>query len=234
VFIEPNYFSNQNDQHPPSDVLRGEILLARVYNALCANEALWERSLFVVLYDEHGGFYDHVFPGPAVPPDHHQHEYTFDQYGVRVPALLISPWVGRGVYKTELDHTSLLKYVSDKWRLGPLGARTVHANSFGDVLLRQARTDTPDSIAEPDIPQARAKLAVPAREPALNDLQRALLAMTEVLETETPQAPVAKLARSSRMLEGPIAQRQVAEERVERFLQHQRASKARRNPRNDG
>src|SRR6185436_6978276 len=57
AFLEPSYFVNQNDQHPPSDVMRGEVLIARVYTALRGNEELWARTLLVVLYDEHGGFY---------------------------------------------------------------------------------------------------------------------------------------------------------------------------------
>ena len=222
VFIEPSYFFNQNDQHPPSDVHKGEVLLARVYNALRANDELWARTLLVLVYDEHGGFYDHVYPGPAVPPDDDHDEYTFDQFGLRVPAILISPWLAAGVCKTELDHTSLLKYVSDKWRLGPLGARTLHANSFANQFLSQPRTSTPRRLGEPDIPQARAALAVPRREPPLNDLQRSLLAMTEMLEAETPQPLAAKAMRARRTLDGPQAQAQVANERVERFLTHRR------------
>lgn len=228
TFIEPNYFFNQNDQHPPSDVHRGEVLVARVYNALRANERLWASTLLVLVYDEHGGFYDHVYPGPAVPPDEDIHEYTFDQYGARVPALLISPWLAAGVCKTELDHTSILRYLSDKWALGPLGARTLHANSFGDQFLDQPRTDTPRRLGEPDIPTSRAKLAMPRREPPLNDLQRALLALTEVLDAETPQPVSAKAARTRRTLDGPEAQAQVAAERVERFLRQARRPATRR------
>ena len=68
-FLEPTYFGGQqNDQHPPSDVLRGEVLLAQVYNAIRSNESLWQKTLFVILYDEHGGFYDHVYPPACVPP----------------------------------------------------------------------------------------------------------------------------------------------------------------------
>jgi phospholipase C len=222
VFLEPNYFSNQNDQHPPSDVMRGEVLIARVYNALRANEELWSRTLLVVLYDEHGGFYDHVYPGPAVPPDAHNEEYTFDQYGVRVPALLISPWVGAGPYQTELDHTSLLKYCMYKWRLDPLGARSVHANSFADAFLPAMRVDTPARVLEPSIPAVRAALAMPRRRPPLNDLQKALLAMTDLLELNTDQSMAAKMARSARMLDGPQGRTDVAQDRVERFLQQQR------------
>ncbi len=60
-FIEPAYSgAEQNDQHPPSDIMQGEFLLAKVYNALRANGELWNSTLFVFLYDEHGGFFDHV------------------------------------------------------------------------------------------------------------------------------------------------------------------------------
>src|ERR1700732_3104736 len=87
-----------------------------------------------LVYDEHSGFYDHVEPPAAVAPDDHQEEWTFDRLGVRVPAILVSPWVRAGVEKTVFDHTSLLKYLTDKWNLGPLGLRTQQANSIGVAL----------------------------------------------------------------------------------------------------
>ena len=65
-----------------------------------------------------GGFYDHVEPPSTVAPDDHLENFAFDTLGVRVPALLISPWLDPGVLKTEFDHTSLLKYAADKWGLG--------------------------------------------------------------------------------------------------------------------
>jgi phospholipase C len=73
------------------------VLLAQVYNAIRGNRALWERSLLVVFYDEHGGFHDHVSPPAAVPPDDHVGEFSFAQYGIRVPAILISPWLEKQV-----------------------------------------------------------------------------------------------------------------------------------------
>ena len=100
VFVEPSYGgADQNDQHPPTDIRKGEYLIAQVYNAIRSNEALWNSTLLVLLYDEHGGFYDHVMPPPAEPPDSDVSEYAFNQYGVRVPAILISPWVGKGVHQ---------------------------------------------------------------------------------------------------------------------------------------
>jgi phospholipase C len=114
--------------------------------------------LLAVVYDEHGGFYDHVEPPSAIPPDEHHEEYTFDRLGVRVPALLVSPWVPRGVHATQFDHTSLLRYLIEKWNLGSLGRRTEHAESIGKVFGGgDARKDTvewlelsPDQLRPPD------------------------------------------------------------------------------------
>jgi len=131
TFIEPKYLgSDQNDDHPPHNTMKAQKLIADIYNAIRSNEELFQSTLFVIAYDEHGGFYDHVSPPSAIPPDAHKEEYTFDRLGVRVPALLISPWFKKGVNQTVFDHTSLLKYLCDKWQLNPLGERTKQANSI--------------------------------------------------------------------------------------------------------
>jgi phospholipase C len=142
--IEPKYSGqDQNDDHPPHNIMKGEKLIADVYDAIRSKEELWQSTLLVILFDEHGGFYDHVSPPAAVPPDEHQEEYTFDRLGVRVPAVLVSPWVSKRVESTQFDHTSLLKYLVDKWGLGSLGARTAAANSIGVAITENApRTDT--------------------------------------------------------------------------------------------
>jgi phospholipase C len=144
ALIEPKYFgADQNDDHPPHNVFKAEKLIADVYNAIRGNADLWNSTLFVILYDEHGGFYDHVSPPPGKAPDNHREEWTFDRLGVRVPALLVSPWVEARVEPTPFDHTSLLKYLTDKWGLGPLGARTAEAESLVGALNQQkARQDT--------------------------------------------------------------------------------------------
>ena len=140
--VEPCYIGwSQNDDHPPHDIMRAEKLIADVYNAIRSNDPLWKSTLLVVFYDEHGGFYDHVEPPTAVAPDDHREEYTFDRLGVRVPALLVSPYVERGVNATLFDHTSVLKYLIDKWALGPLGRRTGQAASIGVCLTRTAPRD---------------------------------------------------------------------------------------------
>lgn len=184
--IEPNYLGyGENDDHPPHDVMRAEKLIADVYNALRGNGALWESTLLVVFYDEHGGFYDHVEPPSTMPPDSHQEEYTFDRLGVRVPAILASRWVDAGVESTQFDHTSLLKYLTEKWNLGPLGNRTATANSIGVALRGTPRQDglarielTPAELGSPD-PKADDAAAL-----HVSDHQTALQLLSSYLKTE--------------------------------------------------
>lgn len=91
------------------------------------------------------GFFDHVPPPATIPPDHHLEDWTFDRLGVRVPAILVSSRVENGVNSSQFDHTSLLRYVIDKWDLGPLGLRAAQANSFADSIVSGVRTDMPPS-----------------------------------------------------------------------------------------
>jgi phospholipase C len=214
-FIEPSYFGvNENDQHPPADVRQGEMLLAQVYNALRANPALWESTLFVVTYDEHGGFYDHVPPPATVAPDDHTADYAFDRLGVRVPTILISPWIDAQVIPTVFDHTSLLRYLCEKWNLPPLGKRMqesagpLRANTFGpELTLRSTpRQDTPEKLTVPVI-----KAALKAVEPPIEGAREALLQFIDQLPapTATPATPAApealKAARGRRPAKGKAA-----------------------------
>jgi phospholipase C len=195
-YIEPDFLGfQQNDDHPPHDVMKAEKLIADVYNALRANTELWHSTLLVVYFDEHGGFYDHVYPPPATPPDppaQPKHRllseifarlnpwyrppetYSFTQLGVRVPALLVSPWVRRGVAKIDgqsptFDHTSVLKYLTQKWDLGPLGLRTPQSESIGRLISDSMRPDA-DTIA---------KIEMPPLEPVDPDLEDAAFGITE-------------------------------------------------------
>ncbi len=214
VFIEPCYFgAGQNDQHPPTDVMQGEALIANVYNALRANEELWASTLFVLLYDEHGGFFDHVPPPATVAPDGNTKQFAFTQLGVRVPALLISPWVDPGVFPTVLDHTSLLKYLTDKWALGPLGNRVPQANSLASAMTRtSARRDAVQSI-QPSAAQLNTG-NIP-----LNGHQVALAGFTQHLEVNQTQPSDFVIADHSRAMASDFqAQSRAASERVEQFF----------------
>ena len=154
-FLEPQ-FSNpgQNDQHPPSDIRAGEQLIADVYNAV-VNSPNWAETLLVITYDEHGGCYDHVAPpGHAAPPDKTgtpgQYGFTFNRFGVRVPTVLISPYIQAGticrpVGYTPFDHTSILATIRNCFKLdAPLTARDAAAPDLSCVLtLETPRTDKP-------------------------------------------------------------------------------------------
>jgi phospholipase C len=161
TFLEPGWSATGNSQHPDYDVALGEQLMHDVYEALRAGPA-WAQTLLVITYDEHGGCYDHVPPpGGATPPDSDTGEFGFDftRFGVRVPAVLVSPLIAAGtVYRvaagsTPLDHTSILKTVQQRWSLPPLTARDGAAPGFGDVFtLDAARTD--DVLAGVSVPAA--------------------------------------------------------------------------------
>lgn len=191
-FIEPNFgtFSKaaQNDQHPPSDVYRGEQLIQDIYRAIRASDALWQRCLLVVTYDEHGGFYDHVLPPTtAVRPDNeHVHppvnpvdRFEFTQFGVRVPTILISPWLDQGVISDVFDHTGILKFICDKWGLGNyLGNRV--ASSQTNTFARYLRK-TPRNVPKPTIKLRIPDALPPADQNEISEFQESLIQLGQVL-----------------------------------------------------
>jgi phospholipase C len=129
-FIEPRFYPNvelntlPNDQHPPHDVTVGEQLIADVYNRLRAS-GYWTKTFLIVIWDEPGGCYDSVAPGPAQPPDDGrspkpgQNGFTFNRYGARVPALLVSPYIPSGIVsppgEVPFDHTSVVTTVRERF-----------------------------------------------------------------------------------------------------------------------
>jgi phospholipase C len=148
TFLEPSFGSAGNSQHPNYDVALGEQLFHDVYYAL-KNGPAWDDTLLIITYDEHGGNYDHVPPPDgAIPPDNSVGEWGFDfkRFGVRVPAVLISPRIVPGtVFRSDngtIDHTSVLKTIESRWKLAALTARDKAAPDLGDVLtLAEPRTD---------------------------------------------------------------------------------------------
>lgn len=231
-FIEPTYFGQlQDDQHPPSNVKRGELLLANVYNALAANQELWEKSLLVILYDEHGGFFDHVDPPPAVPPDGNTREFSFAQYGVRVPAILASPWLNPGVAHDIFDHTSLLRYITDKWSLGPLGNRVATAKTFAGYIgmgLSEPRTDAPKSVSAPVVPPDPVTTNLNANQTAIVGYSRFLETQIQQMSLSAGVAPddVFKSAgkRLLSSMQGIEQHGEAAAGRVETFLSLRKAA----------
>jgi phospholipase C len=143
-----------NDDHPPHDIANGQNLVRKVYNALLNGpKSQWERTLLIVTYDEHGGFYDHVAPGQWTPTDDRP---AFRKYGVRVPAFVISPWVGKQTAygsreNVVFDHTSILKTILKRFTPATkMTARVTAANDLG-VLLTET-TPRADCTAIPELP----------------------------------------------------------------------------------
>ncbi len=154
-FIEPNYTDHDapdgsgeliaSDQHPDHDVRAGEQFIATVYNAIRQNPNLWPTTALLVVYDEHGGIYDHV-PPPACMPDGFVAQpnatgtpdpFHFDRLGVRVPAVLVSPWVARGsVINETFEHASIPATITD-YLIGAYPVRSpreIAANTFLNYL----------------------------------------------------------------------------------------------------
>jgi phospholipase C len=217
TFIEPTYFGpNQNDQHPPHDVMRGDALIADVYNTLRTNPGLFARTLLFVLYDEHGGFYDHVAPPATVAPDDHTEHFAFDILGFRVPAILVSPMLDPGVAHTVFDHTSLLRMASNLYPgVQPLGRRARQANDpLAALTWRQApRADLPEAPIAPDIQPARTVLT-------LEGFKESLFGLTRHLESEIkhPARRAGLIARGHEALGDGWAQAKLATDRLEGFM----------------
>ncbi|MHB1875854.1 MAG: alkaline phosphatase family protein, partial [Streptosporangiaceae bacterium] len=182
TFLEPAWSATGNSQHPNYDVALGEQLIHDVYEALRAG-ANWAQTLLVITYDEHGGCYDHVPPpSGAVPPDNTVGEFGFDftRFGVRVPAVLVSPLIAAGtVYRAPaggppLDHTSILKTVEQRFGLPALTARDAAAPGFGDVLtLASPRTD--DVLAGVTVPVSGGATPAAAEPSHLQEVQADLI-----------------------------------------------------------
>jgi phospholipase C len=210
-FIEPQIIGwNHNDMHPPfagmlgllaekvgapdaagvtfdppSSLIAGEDLLARIYDAIRRSSSPTgsnhHNTTLLVTFDEHGGTYDHVPPPAAVPPNGNgqpgQMGFTFNRSGVRIPTLAISAWIPeRTVINHEYRATSLLATMRERFNLGaPITARDASARSFTDIFTLstpRAQEDWPEIIARP-VPELHESL-VPLDAP-LSMLGKSLL-----------------------------------------------------------
>ncbi|HKJ76827.1 MAG TPA: alkaline phosphatase family protein, partial [Gammaproteobacteria bacterium] len=160
LFIEPSYQSaphlgadKPNDNHAPLPVRNGEHFLRQVYLALTANEQKWAKTLLIVTYDEHGGFWDHV-PPPTVrcePPPHAHYSEPFTSMGPRVPTVLVSPFIQKGsVCQKRLDNTSILQLLAEKFGDGDYSESVSRRRDQGDVQSVSAALD--ERGRRPDIP----------------------------------------------------------------------------------
>jgi len=160
TFIEPSYnvladYKGSTSQHPLADVISGESLIKTTYEAIRSSPR-WNNSLLIVTWDEHGGFYDHAIPPRAAAPGdagaaHSTYGFTFEQYGARVPAVVVSPHIPRNrIDHRVYDHASI-----------PATLEAV----FGleAMTQRDARANNPAALASLAVPRDDAPMTLPGR-----------------------------------------------------------------------
>ncbi|HEY2214623.1 MAG TPA: alkaline phosphatase family protein, partial [Acidimicrobiales bacterium] len=145
----------ESEEHP-EDIQLGEAFMAKITSAVMTGPA-WHRTLLVWLYDEHGGYYDHVAPPRAPAPDtklpmlsasNAPGDYTL--YGPRIPAVVISPYSKpHEVTNVVHDHTSVLATIEQQWNLPALTFRDANAASIGDFLDTKMNFAEPPDLAKP-------------------------------------------------------------------------------------
>lgn len=206
TWIEPTHsaetlFMLGDSQHPRGSVRAGERLIQDIYNAI-RQSPLWDRSLLLITWDEHGGFYDHVKPAKCAPPGDaawnrqragNPRDCGFDTLGPRVPALLISPLLPRGLGSKlfpnqAFDHSSIIASLRAHFGLGPaLTQRDENAPTWNSALLPAVRAVTTESL----------QLSVPA------DMEAA--ALDGAAGEDQPEANLAGFALIARSVDHEIA-----------------------------
>lgn len=162
VFIEPSYdvlhdYKAGSSQHPLGDVTAGEALIKETYEAIRAS-AVWNKSVLIVVWDEHGGFFDHATPPAAIAPGDtsttakfNSNGFTFEKYGARVPAVIVSPLIPKNlVDHRTYDHSVIPKFLELLFDMAPLTARDAAAADIGALItLSTARSDAPNTLPAP-------------------------------------------------------------------------------------
>jgi len=167
VYVEPDY--QYGSEENPQDIRVGQWFVSQVVQALMSVPQVWERSLLIWTYDEHGGYYDHVAPpaapapgdglDPVLPAGVSDYGDKYTQLGIRVPAVVVSPWAKPDFAShTVYDHTSILATLERKWNLPALTWRDANASHLGDCLVGHG----PAPFATPPGPVAQAQLVTEA------------------------------------------------------------------------
>jgi phospholipase C len=224
VFIEPSYdvlhdYKAGTSQHPLGDVTAGEKLIKETYEAI-RNSAVWNNSVLIVTWDEHGGFYDHAKPPAATSPgdtpptaQYNANQFTFAQYGARVPAVIVSPLIPKNlVDHRTYDHSCVPKFLESLFGMAALTARDAGATDVSKLItLKTARADAPQTLPAPansGAPLASLTAAAPTVMPATTTRPTDTVdqgnlpavvhsAMQQDLSTSPPSARPAILSRVS-------------------------------------
>ena len=145
----------------PQDIQQGEAFAASIINAALHGPA-WPKTLLIWTYDEHGGYYDHVSPPAAVPPDDIPPTLQpgdvpggYDRYGFRVPCVVVSPFAKPDYVSSVVhDHTSVLKLIETKWNLPAITRRDANAANLLDTLdLTRKGIGRPAFAEPPELPK---------------------------------------------------------------------------------
>jgi phospholipase C len=156
TFIEPSYdvFSDYeagNSHHPLGSVKAGELLIKKTYEAL-RRSPIWESSLLIITYDEHGGFYDHVVPPAtrATGSKGRKYGFTFDQLGPRVPTIIVSPLIPRNLIDHRIyEHSSIVATVARLFGLKQIGRAPFASDLKPLATLDAPRSDAPMTLPSP-------------------------------------------------------------------------------------
>jgi len=225
-FIEPDYdvshdYQGGNSMHPRDSVQKGEALIKDIYERL-RNSAYWGKVLLLIVFDEHGGFYDHVVPPEAIPPggdapNANPYNFKFDRYGVRVPAIVVSAYTKKGTvinldsedHPIVFDHASVYRTLADRFGLGFLTDRSAEATSLS-VALNQVKPRLDEASALLELPEVAGPKIFTEPAPASTESQAltdnahlngltALAAAVEYASTKDPAAKQAVLSRRTKI-----------------------------------
>jgi hypothetical protein len=225
-FIKPEFVGHPqhpvNSMHAPADVRPAEKLVADVYGALRTHPDVWKKTLLIVVFDEHGGYYDHVPPPATASPDGIAGRtdkpflvpFDFKRLGLRVPAILISPWFKPGVDSTVYSHSTIPGSIIDALNLpgGFLTNRDKNAAKLTKKYLvddgsHTWRTNTPD-------------LTIPVPPASLDAMQRELLDGTVHLDPHPSQRDTLR----TKDIQDPAQAQQFMRTQVAKHLEHYFAS----------
>ncbi len=172
---------NSYTEENPHDIQLGEAYSSSIINAVMQSPA-WPKTVLLFMYDEHGGYYDHVAPPAAIPPDDIPPDVapapnapaSWTEYGLRVPAYVISPFAKPNkISHVTRDHTSVLRFIETKFNLGALTRRDANAADLLDCLdfRHPPAFLDPPTLAAPGLPAGGSLctpgIPPPPTEPAL-------------------------------------------------------------------
>jgi phospholipase C len=226
-FITPAFIGSPqqpiNSMHAPADVRPAEKLVADVYNALREQPDVWKKTLLIVVFDEHGGYYDHVPPPATVSPDgiagltdpSYLVPFDFKRLGLRVPAILISPWFAPAVDSTVYSHSTIPGSIIDALQLpgGFLTQRDKNAAKLTQKYLidngqHSWRTQTPD-------------VTVPVQPQPLDAMQREILDGSVHLDPD----PAQRDTKRTQDIQDPAQAKQFMHVQISKRLEHNVAAK---------